>query len=62
MLLAASSLTTRYWVGSLWTYSDPSVAPAVDKCVTGIDSDAGITRVAFVGKEQKQARRLVGVT
>ena len=41
LLLAASSLTYRYWTGSLWHYGNPDLAPDVEKCDTGVEVSVG---------------------
>ncbi len=56
MILGCSSLTTELWSGSLWYYEDPSVAPSVDKCLTGVDVDAGVSEVAFL--DQQEGKRV----
>ena len=51
-----TDLTSRFWTGSLWRYKDPNLAPSITKCLTGVESDSGVGRVAFVGKEDKVVR------
>lgn len=48
LLLAASSLTNRYWVGSLWYFSNPDDAPDVEKCSAGVDCDSGVNDLAWL--------------
>lgn len=42
LLLGASSLSGRYWLGSLWFYSNPALAPDVEKCTAGVQLEAGL--------------------
>uniref|UniRef100_A0A0B7A8P3 Uncharacterized protein n=1 Tax=Arion vulgaris TaxID=1028688 RepID=A0A0B7A8P3_9EUPU len=48
LLLAASCMTGRYWLGSLWFYQTPEVAPNVDKCTAGVQLEAGICDVEWI--------------
>ncbi|KAH3735735.1 methylosome protein 50-like [Dreissena polymorpha] len=57
VLLGASSLTGRYWFGSLWYYEDPEVAPDVDKCTAGVQLEAGLNDACWVDDK----RVLVGM-
>ena len=43
LLLAASSLTGRYWAGSLWFFDKAENAPDVEKCGAGVDLDTGVS-------------------
>ncbi|KAL5009855.1 hypothetical protein ScPMuIL_012160 [Solemya velum] len=43
LLLGASSLSGRYWLGSLWYYETPEVAPDVEKCTGGVQLEAGLS-------------------
>lgn len=56
MLLGCSNLTGRYWVGSIWYYTEPSDAPSVEKALTGLDCDNGVVEGFFVGNEGKTVR------
>ncbi|KAJ8315022.1 hypothetical protein KUTeg_007172 [Tegillarca granosa] len=47
ILLGASSLTGRYWLGSLWFYNNPENAPDVEKCTGGVQLEAGLRGVAM---------------
>ncbi|CAN0429465.1 unnamed protein product [Lampetra planeri] len=49
MLLAASSLTGRYWMGSIWFYKDPSKAPEEGFCSAGVQTEAGVVDALWVG-------------
>uniref|UniRef100_A0A0B7A844 Uncharacterized protein n=1 Tax=Arion vulgaris TaxID=1028688 RepID=A0A0B7A844_9EUPU len=48
LLLGASCLTGRYWLGSLWFYQTPEAAPNVDKCTAGVQLEAGICDAEWV--------------
>ncbi|XP_075052337.1 methylosome protein WDR77 [Mixophyes fleayi] len=48
MLLAASSLNARTWGGSIWVYKDPLGAPNENLCTAGVQTEAGVTDVAWV--------------
>ena len=48
VLLGASSLTGRYWLGSLWYYQNPGAAPDVEKCTAGVQLEAGLSDVRWV--------------
>lgn len=48
LLLAASSLTNRYWTGSLWYYADSSDAPDVEKSTAGIEIETGICDAQWI--------------
>ncbi|KAL4232567.1 Methylosome protein 50 [Mactra antiquata] len=48
LLLGASSLTGRYWYGSLWYYQNPELAPDVEKCTAGVQLEAGLSDACFV--------------
>jgi len=56
MLLGCSNLTGRYWIGSLWYYTDPSDAPSVEKALTGLDCDNGVVEGFFI-EDGKSVRR-----
>lgn len=53
MLLGCSNLTGRFWTGSVWYFLDPDSAPHVDKCLTGIESESGVTDGKFLDDKQK---------
>jgi len=42
VLLGASCLTGRYWLGSLWYYQNPKEAPDVERCTAGVQLEAGV--------------------
>ena len=48
ILLGASSLTGRYWLGSLWYYQQPEAAPDVEKCTAGVQLEAGLSDARWV--------------
>ena len=48
LLLGASSLTGRYWLGSLWYYQQPEAAPDVEKCTAGVQLEAGLSDAKWV--------------
>ncbi|XP_064618136.1 methylosome protein WDR77-like [Liolophura sinensis] len=48
ILLGASSLTGRYWLGSIWFYENPDLAPDVEKCTAGVQLEAGISDLQWV--------------
>ncbi|XP_048766759.2 methylosome protein 50-like isoform X2 [Ostrea edulis] len=48
ILLGASGLTGRYWLGSLWFYSNPDVAPDVEKCTAGVQLEAGFKEAVWL--------------
>lgn len=48
ILLGASSLTGRYWLGSLWFYNNPENAPDVEKCTGGVQLEAGLSDAKWV--------------
>jgi len=57
LLVGASSLTGRYWLGSLWFYLNPDCAPHVDKCTAGVQLEAGLRGACWVDEQ----RVLVGL-
>ncbi|WAR07466.1 MEP50-like protein [Mya arenaria] len=57
ILLGASSLTGRYWFGSIWYFEDPGVAPDVEKCTAGVQLEAGLSDACWLD----QTRVLVGM-
>ncbi|XP_013074672.2 methylosome protein 50-like isoform X2 [Biomphalaria glabrata] len=42
LLLGASCLTGRFWLGSLWYYQTAESAPDVDRCTAGVQLEAGV--------------------
>lgn len=57
MLLGCTSLTTEHWTGSLWYYSDPSKAPSVKECLTGVDLENGLSQAEFLN--DPEGKRMV---
>lgn len=53
MLLGCSNMTGRFWTGSVWYFLDPDSAPHVDKCLTGIECETGVTDGKFLEDKQK---------
>jgi len=51
LTVGASCLTGRYWTGSLWRYREPSLAPAPEKSLTGVDIDTGVIDGRVVGEK-----------
>ncbi|XP_012683252.1 methylosome protein 50 [Clupea harengus] len=51
LLLAASSLTGRSWMGSIWVYTDPKQAPNEGFCKAGVQTDAGVTQAQWVSEK-----------
>ncbi|XP_043858274.1 methylosome protein 50 [Dromiciops gliroides] len=49
LLLGASSLSGRSWAGSLWLFKDPRAAPNEGFCSAGVQTEAGLTDLAWVG-------------
>ncbi|KAL8575588.1 hypothetical protein ACOMHN_059652 [Nucella lapillus] len=52
VLVGASSLTGRYWLGSLWYYTNPDLAPDVDKCTAGVQLEAGLRDACWVDAQK----------
>ena len=48
ILLGASGLTGRYWLGSLWYYANPDAAPDVEKCTAGVQLEAGFKEAVWL--------------
>ncbi|XP_053249454.1 methylosome protein 50 isoform X2 [Podarcis raffonei] len=48
LLLGASSLSGRCWVGSIWVFKDPSKAPNEGFCSAGVQTEAGIADLKWV--------------
>ncbi|KDR20539.1 methylosome protein 50-like [Zootermopsis nevadensis] len=53
MLLGCSNLTGRLWTGSVWYFLDPDSAPNVEKCLTGIECETGVSDGKFLEDKQK---------
>ncbi|OCT91514.1 hypothetical protein XELAEV_18014570mg [Xenopus laevis] len=51
LLLAASSLSSRTWGGSIWVFKDPEGAPNESLCTAGVQTEAGVTDVAWVSEK-----------
>ncbi|XP_049621726.1 methylosome protein 50 [Suncus etruscus] len=49
LLLGASSLSGRCWAGSLWLFKDPSAAPNEGFCSAGVQTEAGVADLTWVG-------------
>ncbi|XP_036621798.1 methylosome protein 50 [Trichosurus vulpecula] len=49
LLLGASSLSGRSWAGSLWLFKDPCSAPNEGFCSAGVQTEAGLSDLAWVG-------------
>ncbi|KAI1890735.1 hypothetical protein AGOR_G00156690 [Albula goreensis] len=43
LLLGASSLTGRCWLGSIWVYKDPRQSPNEGYCTAGVQTEAGVS-------------------
>ncbi|XP_074044518.1 methylosome protein WDR77 [Macrotis lagotis] len=50
LLLGASSLSGRSWAGSLWLFKDPKTAPNEGFCSAGVQIEAGLSDLAWVGE------------
>jgi len=48
ILLGASCLTGRYWLGSLWFYQSAQHAPNVEMCTAGVQLEAGVGDAQWV--------------
>jgi hypothetical protein len=59
MLLGCSNMTGRFWTGSVWYFLDPDSAPHVDKCLTGIECETGVTDGKFLEDKQKVGQCMV---
>ncbi|TRY73506.1 hypothetical protein TCAL_01559 [Tigriopus californicus] len=61
MWLSASTLSGRYWTGSLWYYVTPPQNETVkpELSLTGTDTDHGITHILPYGSDDKQV--LIGL-
>lgn len=49
LLLGASSLSGRCWAGSLWFFKDPNAAPNEGFCSAGVQTEAGVADLTWVG-------------
>ncbi|KAM9006804.1 methylosome protein 50 isoform X1 [Sarcophilus harrisii] len=49
LLLGASSLSGRSWAGSLWLFKDANAAPNEGFCSAGVQTEAGLTDLSWVG-------------
>ncbi|XP_061039690.1 methylosome protein WDR77 isoform X2 [Eubalaena glacialis] len=49
LLLGASSLSGRCWAGSLWLFKDPCAAPNEGFCSAGVQTEAGVADLTWVG-------------
>ncbi|XP_038866648.1 methylosome protein 50 [Salvelinus namaycush] len=50
LLLGASSLTGRCWLGSIWVYSDPKQSPNEGFCKAGVQTEAGVTEAKWASE------------
>ncbi|XP_030398826.1 methylosome protein 50 [Gopherus evgoodei] len=48
LLLGASSLSGRCWVGSIWVFKDPERAPNEGFCSAGVQTEAGVADLKWV--------------
>lgn len=46
--MAASSLNSRTWGGSIWVFKDPLGAPNESLCTAGVQTESGVVDVAWV--------------
>ncbi|KAJ7331763.1 hypothetical protein JRQ81_013943 [Phrynocephalus forsythii] len=51
LLLGASSLSGRCWVGSIWVFKDPSKAPNEGFCSAGVQTEAGVADLKWVANK-----------
>ncbi|XP_030633455.1 methylosome protein WDR77 [Chanos chanos] len=51
LLLGASSLTGRCWLGSIWVYSEPKLSPSEGFCKAGVQTEAGVTEAKWVSEK-----------
>uniref|UniRef100_UPI00358DF933 methylosome protein WDR77 n=1 Tax=Myxine glutinosa TaxID=7769 RepID=UPI00358DF933 len=51
MVLGAAALTGRYWMGSIWVYKEASRAPEEAHCTAGVQTEAGLSDVAWLGEK-----------
>ncbi|XP_023238127.1 methylosome protein 50-like [Centruroides sculpturatus] len=52
LILGSSNLTGRYWGGSLWLFKNSNDAPDIEKCLAGVETEAGISDAAVLGKDK----------
>ncbi|KAJ8260268.1 hypothetical protein GJAV_G00179010 [Gymnothorax javanicus] len=50
LLLGASSLTGRCWLGSVWVYKDPKKAPNEGYCNAGVQTEAGVSDAKWLSE------------
>jgi len=48
LLLGSSNLTGRYWSGTVFLWKNPSDAPNVETCITGIETETGVCDTRFI--------------
>lgn len=53
LLVAASSLTNRYWVGALFYFEEPEKAPDAEYCTVKHQLDKGVTDVKWIPNAKK---------
>ncbi|XP_069798351.1 methylosome protein WDR77-like isoform X2 [Narcine bancroftii] len=52
LLLGASTLSGRSWLGSIWLFKDPLKAPDEKSCTVGVQTQAGVVDACWVsGRE-----------
>ncbi|KAG8450901.1 hypothetical protein GDO86_003245 [Hymenochirus boettgeri] len=51
LLLAASSLTSRTWTGSIWVFKDPAGAPLESLCTAGVQTESCVADIAWVSEK-----------
>lgn len=51
MLLGASSLSGRCWLGSIWIYTDPEQAPNEGFCKAGVQTEASVTDIKWLSEK-----------
>ncbi|XP_036387433.1 methylosome protein 50 [Megalops cyprinoides] len=50
LLLGASSLTGRCWLGSIWVYKDPRQSPNEGYCTAGVQTEAGVSEAKWLSE------------
>lgn len=50
LVLGASCLAGKYWGGSVWVFNDIAVIPSMEKCVTGVETEAGVSDLISIGE------------
>ncbi|XP_006628571.1 methylosome protein WDR77 [Lepisosteus oculatus] len=50
LLLSASSLMGRCWLGSIWVFKDPQLAPKEGHCSAGVQTEAGVADAKWVSE------------